>query len=111
MSRQPGGDRPLPGRRPSSRDPKKQPGSPQPQEQNWRWAVVALVALVAAAVILPGLISKPKREQIGYGTLIDKAKSGMVLSATINNDTGRITGVYKDADKAPVHYAVTGPHP
>src|SRR5205823_11526068 len=72
MSRQPA-ERPSPPRRgqsPDGRNPL------QPQEQNWRWAVVALVALVAAAVILPGMMRSPKREPLGYGALMEKAKAG-----------------------------------
>jgi cell division protease FtsH len=107
MSRQPA-DRPTPGRRQGSSENGKNPL--QPQEQNWRWAVVAVVALVAAAVILPGMMAKPKREPLGYGALIAKAKAGEVSAATINNDTGRITGTYKQGDKD-VRYSVTGPHP
>jgi cell division protease FtsH len=107
MSRQPA-ERPTPGRRPSPQDGGRNPL--QPNEQNWRWAVIALVAFVAAIVILPGMVAKPKRAQLGYGALIEKAKAGQVTSATINNDTGRITGAYKDGDKS-VRYAVTGPHP
>ncbi len=108
MSRQPG-ERPTPGRRSTGpNDGGKNPQ--QPQEQNWRWAVVALVGLVAAAVILPGLVSNPKREELGYGALIEKAKAGQVVEATVNNDSGKITGSYKAGDKT-VRYSVTGPHP
>jgi cell division protease FtsH len=106
MSRQPA-ERPTPRRGGSSENGRN---PLQPQEQNWRWAVVALVALVAAAVILPGMMTKPKRAQLGYGALMQKARAGQVTSATINNDTGRITGAYKDGDRV-VRYSVTGPHP
>src|ERR1700741_1688949 len=100
-------ERPAPPRRPNSPEGRN---PLQPQEQNWRWAVVALVALVAGAVILPGMMRAPNREPLGYGALMDKATAGQVRSATVNNDTGRITGTYRDGDKV-VRYSVTGPHP
>ncbi|MBA3653121.1 MAG: AAA family ATPase, partial [Actinobacteria bacterium] len=56
------------------------------------------------------MVSKPKRQPIGYGALIKKAEADQILAATVNNDTGRITGTYRDGDKI-VRYAVTGPHP
>ncbi|HZN13827.1 MAG TPA: ATP-dependent zinc metalloprotease FtsH [Acidimicrobiales bacterium] len=105
MSRQPN-ERPTPRRTPSSPDGR----TPPPREQNWRWGVIAIVALVALAFLLPGLTSNSKREQLGYGALIEKAKAGQVVSATINNDTGHITGAYRQGDNE-IRYSVTGPHP
>jgi cell division protease FtsH len=72
--------------------------------------VIVLVALVAVAVVLPGLMSKTKKQQLGYGELIVKAQAGDVLSATVNNDSGKITGEFRDTTKV-VKYSVTGPHP
>ena len=103
MSRQPA-EKPTPGRKGGT------PGSTPPQEQNWRWAIFVLVGLVALAVLVPSFAGKPDRKQLSYGELVSKAQEGAVTSATINNDTGRITGTYREGGKT-LKYSVGGPHP
>jgi cell division protease FtsH len=83
------------------------PPAPTPGEQNWRWAVVVLVGLVLAALLLPPLFSTKKKAEVTYSELIRKANEGQVVDATINNDTGHISGKLKNGDT----FAVNGPHP
>ncbi|MDQ3757284.1 MAG: ATP-dependent metallopeptidase FtsH/Yme1/Tma family protein, partial [Actinomycetota bacterium] len=100
MSRPPNDLRP--GRPNGSRLPG--PGGP---EQNWRWAMIALFVLVVGVLILPSLFSGKPRSELTYNQLIRRASEGQVASATVSNDTGRITGDMKDGTR----FEVKGPVP
>jgi cell division protease FtsH len=70
-----------------------------------------LVVLIAAALFLPSFFGSttPKKE-LTYNQLIREAQAGHVVEATVNNDTGRITGKLQ-SDGQPTTFSVTGPRP
>ncbi|MGH9165040.1 MAG: ATP-dependent zinc metalloprotease FtsH [Acidimicrobiales bacterium] len=97
-----------------------QPGEPRPgrpgrplklggpaQEPTFRWAMIALFALVVAVLVLPPLFGGGSRAELGYGELIRRAKDGRVEEALVNNDTGHITGKLADGTR----FTVSGPRP
>ncbi|HEX2040381.1 MAG TPA: ATP-dependent zinc metalloprotease FtsH [Acidimicrobiales bacterium] len=100
MSRPPNDMRP--GRPNGSRLP-----SPAGPEQSWRWAMIALFVLVVAVLVLPSLFASKPRSELTYNQLIRRANEGQVAAATVNNDTGRITGELKDGTR----FEVKGPVP
>ena len=82
------------------------PGSPG-QESNVRWALFGVVGLVIAVLLLSSLFSKSASSDLGYGDFIAKAKDGQVVSASVNNDTGKISGELRDKTT----FSVNGPRP
>src|SRR5688500_6311152 len=76
-------------------------------EQNWRWAVIVLVGLVAAALVLPGLSGHKQSNELTYSDLRRQANEGHVTEATGNNAAGPIPGKLKSGDRL----TVDGPHP
>ncbi|HVF73744.1 MAG TPA: ATP-dependent zinc metalloprotease FtsH [Acidimicrobiales bacterium] len=82
------------------------PGQPG-QEQNWRWAMIALFVLVVGVLVLPSLFNPKPRSEMTYNELIRTAGEGRVAKATVNNDSGRITGELRDGTR----FAVNGPVP
>ena len=101
-------DRPgRPGRPPT---PGGGPPAPGGAEQNWRWAVIVLVGLVVAALIVPSIFKSEPRREVAYNEIVQKVEAGQVTEATINNDTGRITGKYREG-KEQVPFTVNGPLP
>ena len=93
MSRQP--DDLPPGRpgRPSGMPPAR-------ADQGWpRWVMWAVVALLTAVVVLPYLFSGPEQEDIDYSTFKGKVAQSQVASVVINNDSGAISGKYKNGDE------------
>ena len=91
------------------RDPKRTvPGRPEP---SWRWAGAVLVALIAAALFLPSIFgSETPEKKLSYNELIGRAEAGAVVEATVNNDSGKITGKLREGDKE-TDFSVTGPRP
>jgi cell division protease FtsH len=85
-------------------------GGPQGQapDQSWRWVILVLFGLVVAALLVPSIFKGPSRNQATYGDFFKKVQAGTVKQATVNNDTGHITGTLTD-DKS--HFTVSGPHP
>src|SRR5581483_6489790 len=86
-------------------------GGPQGQapDQSWRWVILVLFGLVVAALLLPSIFKGPARNQMTYGDFFKKVQAGQVKQATVNNDTGHVTGTLSD-DKS-THFSVSGPHP
>ena len=83
--------------------------TPLPPEQPWRWALVALAALVVAALIFPSLFGAADRTRVDYSDLINRAAAEptQVASAEVSNTTGRVTGELADGTS----YEVDGPVP
>ena len=77
------------------------------KEPTLRWAMIALFVLVLAVLVLPALFGDRARTQLGYGELIRRANEGKVAEASVNNDTGHITGELNDGTR----FTVDGPHP
>ncbi|MBV9933195.1 MAG: ATP-dependent zinc metalloprotease FtsH [Actinobacteria bacterium] len=84
-------------------------GGPQGQvpDQSWRWVILVLFGLVVAALLVPSIFKGPSRNQATYGEFFKKVQAGQVKQATVNNDTGHITGQLTDNS----HFTVSGPHP
>ena len=102
MSRKPSDLRP--GRTPRFERP---PGGGPGQEPTFRWAMIALFVLVVAVLVLPALFGSGPRTELDYGNFIQRARDGAVVEATVNNDTGHITGKLSDNRE----FTVSGPHP
>jgi len=69
--------------------------------------MIALFVLVVAVLVLPPLLGSPTRTQMSYGEFIRKAGEGKVAQASVNNDTGRVTGDLTDGTR----FSVDGPRP
>ncbi len=94
---------------PSSRTPK--PTTPGRNQPPARIAALALVALVALAIFLPGWRDTKKTQtKLSYNQVISEAEAGHVLAAKLNNDTGKITGTVT-VDGKEQKFSVTGPRP
>jgi cell division protease FtsH len=76
-------------------------------DQSWRWVILVLFGLVVAALLLPSIFKGPSHNQLTYGELFKKVQAGQVKQATVNNDTGHITGQLADG----TNFTVSGPHP
>jgi cell division protease FtsH len=92
--------------RPGRPDRSQGPGGPG-QEPTFRWAMIALFVLVVAVLVLPPLLGDPARTEMSYGELIRKVNESNVAEATVNNDSGRVTGELKDGTR----FTVDGPRP
>jgi cell division protease FtsH len=69
--------------------------------------MIALFVLVVAVLVLPPLLGDPARTEMSYGELIRKVNESNVAEATVNNDSGRVTGELKDGTR----FTVDGPRP
>ncbi len=109
MSRQPGDLRPG---RSGPQDRQGRPGPPgggrAGPEQNWRWAVIAVLVLVVLVLLFSGSLGGGKsKTSISYNDFITDVSHGQVDSATYNNDTGSISGTLKAGGR----FSTGGPHP
>jgi cell division protease FtsH len=82
-------------------------GSPPGGDQSWRWVFGLLVAAVVAVLLLPPLFSKPPSRHLNYSAFLHEVAAHDVATATINNNTGQITGTLRDGEQ----YSVAGPVP
>ncbi len=77
-------------------------------DQSWRWVFALLILAVIAVVIIPPLLSKPVVKQIEYKPFLSQyVEAHKVQSATVDNNTGIITGKLTDGQS----YSVNGPDP
>ena len=104
MSRQPGD---LKSRRPVRERGQRPAGAGPSQEPTFRWAMIALFALVVAVLVLSPLFGDKSRAQLSYGDFMRRAGEGKVAEATVNNDTGLIVGELNDGGS----FTVDGPRP
>jgi len=77
------------------------------QEPTFRWAMIALFALVVAVLILPPLFGGKNRTEVSYGDFTRRASEGKVVKAEVNNDTGRVDGEFSGGEL----FTVDGPRP
>ena len=62
-------------------------------EQGWpRWVVWAGLGLLLALLVLPGLFSAKKGEEITYSQLLERVRAGQVDDVLINTQSYAITG-------------------
>ncbi|HWC37078.1 MAG TPA: ATP-dependent metallopeptidase FtsH/Yme1/Tma family protein, partial [Acidimicrobiales bacterium] len=101
MSRQPPDLRPD---RPSGGPGR--PGARGP-DQSWRWAVIVLLGLVVAALVIPPFFSHSPSQQLSYTQFINDVNGNQVSTATIDNNSGHISGKLTNGSD----YTVNGPQP
>jgi cell division protease FtsH len=98
MSRQPGDLRNRPDR------PQNSPGTP---DRNWRWIAIVLGALIVIAFLLSGPFSGSKTPSQSYSDFQTALSNDQVKSASVNNDTGKVTYTDLSGKK----FTVSGPKP
>jgi len=98
MSRQPGDLRPGRPERASN---------PLTPDRNWRLVAIVLGALIVIAFLVSNPFSATTTKPQSFSDFSNALKSGGIASATVNNDTGKIT--YTDTKGA--KFTVSGPHP
>ncbi len=102
--RRPGRQTPIGPR--GSQGPQGQQG-PTGGDQSWRWVFLLLTLAVLAILVVPPLFSKPSAKSLSYSSFLNDVKAKGVATATVNNNTGNITGRLRDGTK----YTVNGPEP
>ncbi|TAN25395.1 MAG: ATP-dependent metallopeptidase FtsH/Yme1/Tma family protein [Actinomycetota bacterium] len=80
---------------------------PNGPDQSWRWIVLVLVTLLAAAFVYASVFTPQTTKQLGYDTFLHDAQAKQVVSAQIDNNNGKITGKLSDGTS----YTVNGPLP
>ncbi len=80
---------------------------PTGPDQSWRWIVLVLVTLLAAAFVYASVFTPQTTKQLSYDTFLQDAQAKQVTSAQINNNTGKISGKLTDGTS----YSVSGPLP
>lgn len=104
MSRQ------MPDKRQSGNDKGNNKGNkilPNSPDQSWRWIVLVLVTLLAAAFVYASVFTPQTTKQLSYDTFLQDAHAKQVTSAQIDNATGKITGKLANGTS----YTVNGPLP
>jgi cell division protease FtsH len=72
-----------------------------------RFITIAIIAFVLGILIIPSLFNNKSVKTITYSTLIHDAKTSGVISASINNSNGVVTGQLSNG----VNYTANGPVP
>ena len=80
---------------------------PNSPDQSWRWIVLVLVTLLAAAFVYASVFTPQTTKQLSYDTFLQDAHAKQVTTAQIDNATGKITGKLSDVTS----YTVNGPLP
>jgi cell division protease FtsH len=101
MSRQPGDLRPG---RPERTD---RPAGPSSPDRNWRLFALVLGGLIVIAFMLSTFSRGTAAKAQSFSDFSSALDQHHVASATVNNDTGKITYT----DTGGVKYTVSGPHP
>lgn len=100
----------MPEKRPGGNDKGKNNGGkilPNGPDQSWRWIVLVLVTLLAAAFVYASVFTPQTTKQLSYNTFLQDAKAKQVSTAQVDNNTGKITGKLTDGTS----YSVNGPLP
>jgi cell division protease FtsH len=96
--------------RSSNRQPNPGGGnSPTPSggDQSWRWIWTVLIVAVLAVLVVPSLLPHSSAKSLQYANYLNAAKADQVVTATIDNTTGVITGQLKGGE----NYTTQGPNP
>jgi cell division protease FtsH len=80
---------------------------PMAPETRRRFVTIAIVAFVLGILVIPSLFSSKTVKTISYSRLMHDARTQGVLSASINNSNGVITGQLTDG----TNYTTNGPAP
>ena len=85
------------------------PGGDKPMspESRRRFVTIAIIAFVLGVLIIPSMFSNKTVKTISYSTLIHDARTQGVISASINNSSGVITGQLTNG----TNYTTNGPAP
>ena len=85
------------------------PGTDKPMtpEGRRRLVTIAIIAFVLGVLVIPSLFSTKTVKTISYSTLIHDARTQGVVSASISNSSGVITGQLSDG----TNYTANGPAP
>ena len=85
------------------------PGTDKPMtpEGRRRLVTIAIIAFVLGVLLIPSLFATKTVKTISYSTLIHEARTQGVVSASINNSSGVITGQLSDG----TNYTANGPAP
>jgi cell division protease FtsH len=76
-------------------------------DRNWRWVAIVLGALIVIAFLLQGPFSGSSSKSQSYGDFIGAVTNHHVVSASVNNDSGKINYTTDTGQK----FSVSGPHP
>jgi cell division protease FtsH len=75
-------------------------------DKGWpRWTIWVLLAVIAAALLLPSLVGSSSGSPISYGDFLEDLRTDQVKDATFDNTNGDITGTLTDGTK----FTTTGP--
>lgn len=80
---------------------------PSGPDQSWRWIVLVLVVLLAAAFMYASIFTPKASTQLTYNSFLKDAQAKQVSTAQINNSDGKITGTLSNGST----YTVNGPEP
>ncbi|MFI5036048.1 MAG: ATP-dependent zinc metalloprotease FtsH [Acidimicrobiales bacterium] len=83
------------------------PDRPLTPEYRRRAITIAIIVFFVGILVIPPLFSGKAVKPITYSALLKDAKAGNVVSATINNSNGVITGQLADG----TNYSTNGPAP
>ncbi|MHB1087941.1 MAG: ATP-dependent zinc metalloprotease FtsH [Acidimicrobiales bacterium] len=85
------------------------PGGEKPMapESRRRLITIAIIAFVLGILVIPSLFPSKTVKTLSYSSLIQEVRSQHVLSASINNSSGVITGQLTDGS----NYSSNGPLP
>ncbi len=91
---------PLPDPRGARKD--RPPGTPNVPGSGTNWprpVVWVLIGVALLALLAAPAMTRSSSEKIDYSTFLDRVRAGEVASVDVDNETSRITGVFKDDKK------------
>jgi cell division protease FtsH len=93
--------------RPGRPDRPDRPPSQIGPDRNWRWVAIVLAALIVIAFLLSKPFATKGPTPKTYSDFTTAVANKQIQTATVNNDTGKIT--YTDVTGK--KYTISGPHP
>src|ERR1700720_820457 len=83
--------------RPTATDPRR------------KWLYVGALVVVIAFILLANKVGGPKATSITFSKFKSEATADDIVSATVNNSNGVITGKLSTASGAKIQYTTSGP--